>query len=156
MIPIDFQVTCSKSRSIHSFEPTVLSAHYLLNPSLDQYQTWWRGCPQSVDDPYWFSVHMFKGQGQTTLLNPTVLSAQYFFYPSTWSIPNLVKGLPSMSRWSLLIFESHDQRSRSNHSSQSHCVVCSIFFYPLHWSIPILVKGLPSICTVPATLTFTW
>ena len=25
----------------------------------------------------------------------------------TWSIPNLVQGLPSMSRWSLLIFRSH-------------------------------------------------
>ena len=38
--------------------------------------------------------------------------------PFTWSIPNLVQGLPSMSRWSLLIFRSHVQRSRSNHSSQ--------------------------------------
>ena len=36
----------------------------------------------------------------------------------TWSIPNLVQGLPSKSRWSLLIFRSHVQRSRSNHSSQ--------------------------------------
>ena len=54
----------------------VLSAQYLLTPSLDQYQTWCRGCPQWVDDPYWFSGHMFKGQGQTTLLSP-VLSAQY-------------------------------------------------------------------------------
>ena len=38
----------------------VLSAQYLLTPSLDQYQTWCRGCPQWVDDPYWFSGHMFK------------------------------------------------------------------------------------------------
>ena len=28
------------------------------------------------------------------------------FDPFTWSIPNLVQGLPSMSRWSLLIFRS--------------------------------------------------
>ena len=48
----------------------VLSAQYLLTPSLDQYQTWCRGCPQWVDDPYLFSGHMFKGQGQTTLLFP--------------------------------------------------------------------------------------
>ena len=38
------------------------------------------------------------------------------FDPFTWSIPSLVQGLPSMSRWSLLIFRSHVQRSRSNHS----------------------------------------
>ena len=31
-----------------------------------------------------------------------VLSISY--YPFTWSIPNLVQSLPSMSRWSLLIF----------------------------------------------------
>ena len=40
------------------------------------------------------------------------------FDPFTWSIPNLVQGLPSTSRWSLLIFRSHFQRSRSNHPSQ--------------------------------------
>ena len=43
-----------------------------MTPLLDQYQTWWRGCPQWVDDPYWFSGHMFKGQGQTTLLSCVV------------------------------------------------------------------------------------
>ena len=30
----------------------VLSAQYLLTPSLDQYQTWCRGCAQQVDDPF--------------------------------------------------------------------------------------------------------
>ena len=39
------------------------------------------------------------------------------FDPFTWSIPNLVQGLSSVSRWSLLIFRSHVRRSRSNHSS---------------------------------------
>ena len=29
-----------------------------------------QGLPFRVDDPYWFSVHMFKGQGQTTFLSP--------------------------------------------------------------------------------------
>ena len=38
------------------------------------------------------------------------------FDPFIWSIPNLVQGLPSMSKWSLLIFRSHVQRSRSHHS----------------------------------------
>ena len=37
------------------------------------------------------------------------------FDPFTWSIPNLVQLLPSMSRWSPLIFRSYVQRSRSNH-----------------------------------------
>ena len=38
------------------------------------------------------------------------------FWPFTWSVPNLVQGLPSLSKWSLLIFKSHVQRPRSNHS----------------------------------------
>ena len=41
------------------------------------------------------------------------------FDPFTWSIPNLVQKLRPISRWSLLIFGSHVQSSRSNHSSQS-------------------------------------
>ena len=49
----------------------------------------------------------------------------------TWSIPNLVQGLPSMSRCSILIFRSHDQRSRSNHSSQP-TVLSAQYFLPLH------------------------
>ena len=40
------------------------------------------------------------------------------FDPFIWSISNLMQGLPSVSRWSLLIFRSHVQRSRSNHSSE--------------------------------------
>ena len=35
------------------------------------------------------------------------------FDPFIWSIPNLVQALPLMSRWSLLIFRSHEQRSMS-------------------------------------------
>ena len=66
MIPIDFQVTCSKVK---------------VKPL--------------------FSAHS------------VVRSISYD--PFTWSIPNLVQGLPSMSRWSLLIFRSPVQRSRSNH-----------------------------------------
>ena len=56
-----FRSHVQRSRSNHSSHPTVLSAQYLLNPSLDQYQILWRGCPQWVDDPYRFSGHMFKG-----------------------------------------------------------------------------------------------
>ena len=48
----------------------VLSGQYLLTPSLDQYQTWCKGCPQWVDDPYWSLGHILIDQGQTTLLRP--------------------------------------------------------------------------------------
>ena len=58
-----------KGQGHTTLESSMLSAQYLLTPSLDQYQTWCRCCPQWVDDPYWFSGHMFKGQGQTTLLS---------------------------------------------------------------------------------------
>ena len=40
------------------------------------------------------------------------ISFDYFI----WSIPNMVQGLRPISRWSLLIFRSHVQRSRSTHS----------------------------------------
>ena len=60
-------------------QPTVLPAQYLLTPSFDQYQTWCRGCPQWVDDLYWFSGHMFKGQGQTTLLSPLCCQLNIFW-----------------------------------------------------------------------------
>ena len=55
------------------------------------------------------------------------------FDPFTWSIPNLVQGLPSMSRWSLLIFRSHVQMSRS-------CYPVNIF-WPLHLINTILGAG---------------
>ena len=97
-----------RSKSNHSFEPSVFFAQYLLTPSLGQNQTWWRGCPQLVDDPYWFSEHVFKGQGHTT--------RSISFDPFTWLIPHLVQGMHPVSRWSLLIFRSHVQRSRLNHS----------------------------------------
>ena len=74
-----FRSHVQRSRSKHSSQPTVLSGQYLLTPSLDQYQTWCRGCPQWVDDPYWFSGHMFKGQGQSTLLSLLCCSLNIFW-----------------------------------------------------------------------------
>ena len=53
------------------------------------------------------------------------------FDPFTWSIPNLMQGLPSMSRWSLLIFRSHVQRSRSNHSSLPTVLSAQYLLTPL-------------------------
>ena len=72
-----------RSRSKHSSQPNVLSAQYLLTPSLVQFQTWCRGCTQWVDDPYWFSGHMFKGQGQTTLCCPLYIFLWLAYLPWT-------------------------------------------------------------------------
>ena len=66
-------------RSVCRSVDQVLSGQYLLNPSLDQYHTLCRGCPQWVDDPYWFSGHRIKGQGQTTLLSPVCCPLNIFW-----------------------------------------------------------------------------
>ena len=58
------------------------------------------------------------------------------FDPFTWSIPYLVQGLPSLSRWSLLIFRSHAQSSRSNHSSQP-TVLSDQYLLTLEQKLPI-------------------
>ena len=79
MIPIDFQVTCSKVK----IKP-LFSAHCVV---------------RSIS-----------------------------FDPFTWSIPYLVQGLRQISRWSLLIFRSHVQRSRSNHSLSQVC--CQLILIP--------------------------
>ena len=68
-----------RSRSNHSSQPSVLSAQYLLTPSLDQYQTWCKGCSQWVNDLYWFSGHIFKGQCQITLLSPVCCPLNIFW-----------------------------------------------------------------------------
>ena len=55
-----FRSHVQRSKLNHSSQPAVLSDRHLLTPSLDQYQTWCRGYPQWVDDPYWFSGHILK------------------------------------------------------------------------------------------------
>ena len=60
--------------------------------SLDQYQTWCRGCSQWVDDPYWFSGHKFNGQGQTTLSSP--LCCQYLLTASLDQYQTWCRGCP--------------------------------------------------------------
>ena len=112
-----------RSRSNHSSQPTVLSTQYLLTPLLDQYQTWCRGFPQWVDDPYWFSGHMFIGIEQTT--------SSISFDPFTWSLQNSVQGLHQISRWSLFSCRSHVQRSRSNYSFEPS--VLSTLYILISW-----------------------
>ena len=62
-------------RSVCPSVDQVLFTQYLLTPSIDQYPTWYRGCPQWVD----VSGHMFKGQGQTTL-EPSVLIVHFIYF----------------------------------------------------------------------------
>ena len=65
------------------------------------------------------------------------------FDPFPWSIPNLVQGLPSMSRWSLLIFKVTFSKVKVKSLFSVHHVVRSIPFDPFTWSIPKLLQGLP-------------
>ena len=67
----------SVGRSVGQSVDHVLSAQYLLTPSLDQYQTRCRGCPQWVDDPYWFSRSHVQRSRSNHSSQPMVLSAQY-------------------------------------------------------------------------------
>ena len=94
MIPIDFQVTCSKVK----VKPLFLAHCVFLSIS---------------------------------------------FEPFTWSIPYMVQGLPSMSIWSLLIFRSHVQRSRSNHSSQPTELSTQYLLTPLLDQYQTWCRGCP-------------
>ena len=89
--------------------------------------------------PPWKRGHIVL---QLSVCRPSVVLS-ISFDPFTWSISNSVQGLPLMSRWPLLIFRSHVQRSRSNHSSQP--IVLSSQYpltRPFTWPIPNLVQGL--------------
>ena len=106
----------------------MLSAQYLLTPSLDQYQTWCRSCPHWVDDHYWFS-HGQRSRSNHSLAHCVVVRP-ISFDPFTWSIPSLVQGLCPIIRWSILMFRSHVQRSRSKHSFEPS-VLSTLYFNPL-------------------------
>ena len=88
-------------------------------------------------------VYCFATVGRSVCRPSVVRSIS--FDPFTGSIPNLMQGLPLMSRRSPWIFRSYVQRSRSNHSSQSTV----LSFDPFTWSIPNLVQGLHPISKWP-------
>ena len=114
-------------------------AQYLLTPSLESCQTWYNGYLQTVDDPYWFSGHMVRGQGQTTRANCCLLN---IFWSFAWWSPNLVHWLTLERKLSLLLLWV--TRSRSNYrSSYLHC--------PLNilWTICLVITKLG---TVVATI----
>ena len=50
----------------------MMSAQYLLTPLLESCLTWYSWCP--TENPYWFSGHIIKGQGQTADLCSIVRS----------------------------------------------------------------------------------
>ena len=65
------------------------------------------------------------------------------FDPFTWSIPDWVQGLPSMSRCMIPIdFQVTCSNVKVKPLFSAHCVVRSISFEPFTWSIPNLVQGL--------------
>ena len=66
------------------------------------------------------------------------------FDPFTWSTPNMVQGLPLMSRWYLLIFRSHVQRSRSNHSSKPRVLSGQYLLTPLLGQYQTWGRGSPN------------
>ena len=89
-----------------------MSAQYHLTLLLESYQTWYSECPEVIDDPYRFWSHMVKAQGQTAgRCKNYVWSTSLALFAR--KLPNLV-WMPLESRWPLLIFRSHGQRSRSN------------------------------------------
>ena len=70
-----------------------LSAQYLLTPVLESCQTWYNGCPERIDDPYWFSGYTVKGQGQIAGLCTNDIHL-ISFDPFAWKFPNKYKGCP--------------------------------------------------------------
>ena len=118
------------SRSNHSSLPNVLSAQYLLTPSLGQYQTWCRGCPQWVDDPYWFSGYMFKGQGQITLLSPLCCPLN-IFWPLHLINTILGAGVALNDYMIPIDFQVTYSKVKVKLLFWAHCVVHFIYFNPL-------------------------
>ena len=120
-----------RSRSNHSFEPTMLSAQYLLTPSLDQYQTWCRGCPQRVDDPYWFSRSHVQRSRSNHSSQPMVLSAQYLLTPSLDLYKTWCRGCPQWvddSYW----FSSHMFKGQGQTTLLGPMYCPLNIFWPLH------------------------
>ena len=106
----------------------VLSAQYLLIPSLDQYQTWCRSCPQWVDDPYWFSGHMFKGQGQTTLLSPLCCQLNIFW---PLHLINTKLGAGAALNELMIPIDFQDTCSKVKVKPLLSPVCCPLYFNPL-------------------------
>ena len=98
-------------------------------------------------------AYCFATVGQSVGMLVCILSLvrSISFDPFTWSIPNLVQGLPSMSRWSLFIFRSHVQRSRSNYSFEPS--VLSTLYILIPWLLAsyrfcFYREDKPEICTM--------
>ena len=143
-----FRSHIQRSRSNHSSQPTVLSAQYLLTPSLDQYLTWGRGCPQWVDHPYWFSGHMFKGQGQTTPLGPLCCPLN-IFWPLHLMNTKLGAGAALNENMIPIDFQVTCSKVKVKSLFSAHCVVHFVYFKPLLTCFgQVLLLEKPEFCTM--------
>ena len=114
------------SRSVNQ----VSSPQHLLPPSLERYQTWYRGCPERVDVPYWFSCYIWSNLFKCCPIN--------IFWPLFLIVENSEKQcFPLKNRFPLLIFRSPNQRKRSN-----CCYLYKMFFDPFVWEFLNFVQCL--------------
>ena len=130
----------SVSMSVCWFVDQVLSGQYLLTPSFDQYQTWCKGCPQWVDDPYWSLGHIITGQGQPTLLRPVCCLVNICWLLHLINT-KLGAGVALNGYMIPIDFEVTYSKVKIKPLFSAHCVVRSISFEPFTWSIPNLVFG---------------
>ena len=127
---VDWSVCRSVSQYVGRSVDQVFSPQYLLTPSLDQYQTLCRCCPQWVDDPYWFSGQMFKGQGQTTLLSP-VCCLLNIFWPFHLINTKLGAGVAPNKLMIHIDFQDTCSKVKVKPLFWAQCVVHFIYFNPM-------------------------
>ena len=85
---------------------------------------------QWVDDPYWFSGHMFKGQGQTTLLC-LLCCPLNIFWPLHLINTKLGAGVAPNNEMIPIDFQVTYSKDKVKPLFWAQCVVHFIYFYPL-------------------------
>ena len=124
---MDFQVIWPKVNDKLLVYVQIMSVQYILPPLIKSCHTWYSGFPLKIDDAYWFSGQMVKGQGQTTGLWGKYPLNTCIFDPFAGTLHILVQWMPLERRWFPFIFRSHDQRSRLNCWSLYKCCLLNIF-----------------------------
>ena len=105
ILALESYLACGGSDFLHNYAPLPLPP---LKKGADCFATVRRSVYRYVGRSVCRSVGL-------SVCRPSVVCS-ISIVPFTWSIQNLVQGLRPISRWSLLIFRAHVQRSRSNHS----------------------------------------
>ena len=110
-----------------------------LNGAFQFFMEWWHFVLCFIMSPLKKGAHCFATVGWLVcrsvcrwVCKPSVVRS-ISFDPFTWWIPNLVQGLSSMSRWSLLIFRSHVQKGEANFLNPLCCPL-NIFWLALFWA----------------------